>query len=65
MVLKGRGRFNNRRTPSTGGKLYDWFYIYVPAELARDSGFPFKAGTDVGLEVRGGVLIVRRCKEEQ
>jgi len=64
MVLKGKGKFINRRTPSYG-KIYDRFFIYVPTEVARDSAFPFKEGSPVDLEVRGDSLIIRKAKEER
>lgn len=64
MVLKGKGKFINRRTPS-GGKVYDRFFIYVPTEVARDSAFPFKEGTVIELEIHGDSLIVRGAKEER
>jgi hypothetical protein len=40
-VLEGKGKFVNRRT-KTASKDYDKFFIYVPAEVARDGTFPFK-----------------------
>mgnify|MGYP001095596297 CR=1 FL=1 len=61
MVLKGKGKFINRRTPGYG-KIYDRFFIYVPTEVARDSAFPFKPGTVVDLEIRGDTLVVRKMK---
>ena len=64
MVLKGKGKFINRRTPGYG-KIYDRFFIYVPTEVARDSAFPFKPGTIVDLEVRGESLVIRRTEKEK
>jgi hypothetical protein len=49
-VLEGKGKFINRRT-KTASKDYDRFFIYVPVELARDSGFPFKTNDVVTLKV--------------
>jgi len=63
MVLKGKGKFINRRTPGYG-KIYDRFFIYVPTEVARDSAFPFKEGTAVGLEIQGDSLVIREAKRE-
>jgi bifunctional DNA-binding transcriptional regulator/antitoxin component of YhaV-PrlF toxin-antitoxin module len=40
-VLEGKGRFINLRR-KTANKIYDNFFVYVPVEVARDSGFPFK-----------------------
>ena len=42
-MISGQGRLINRRT-KTAGKEYDRFFIYVPAEVARDGLFPFKEG---------------------
>jgi len=64
MVLRGKGKFINRRTPGYG-KIYDRFFIYVPTEVARDSAFPFKPGTIVDLEVRGESLVIRRTEKEK
>jgi len=62
MVLKGKGKFINRRTPGYG-KIYDRFFIYVPTEVARDSAFPFKEGSRLDLEVQGDSLVIRQAKE--
>jgi len=40
-MLEGKGKFMNRKT-KTASKDYDKFFIYVPAEVARDSTFPFQ-----------------------
>lgn len=50
LVYKGIGKFVNRPT-STGGKKYDKFFLYVPAEVAKDSQFPFKAGEAVEVRI--------------
>ncbi len=42
-MISGQGKLINRRT-KTAGKEYDRFFIYVPAEVARDGLFPFKEG---------------------
>lgn len=44
------GRMINRPN-MVGGKTYDRFMIYLPAEVARDSGFPFKTGDAVRVMV--------------
>jgi hypothetical protein len=49
-VLEGKGKFINRRT-KTASKDYDRFFIYVPVEVARDSGFPFKPNDLVTIKV--------------
>ena len=40
-LLEGKGRFINLRR-KTSNKAYDNFLVYIPVEVARDSGFPFK-----------------------
>lgn len=40
-VIEGKGKFLNRKT-KTASRDYDKFFIYVPAEVARDGTFPFK-----------------------
>ncbi len=50
MVLEGKGRFINRKTP-TAGKVYDRFFVYVPTDIARDSAFPFDEGEEVEIRI--------------
>ena len=50
MATKGVGRFVNRPT-STGGRIYDKFFVYVPTEVAKDSQFPFKTGDRVEVRI--------------
>ncbi len=49
-MLKGEGRFINRPT-TTGGKLYDKHFIYIPTEVARDGLFPFKIRETVKISI--------------
>jgi hypothetical protein len=49
-MLEAEGRFVNRPT-STGGKLYDKFFIYVPTEVARDGLFPFKTNDKIKVRI--------------
>lgn len=53
----GIGKFTNRRT-KTAGKEYDSFYIYVPAEVARDTSFPFKHNDRVKVIISEGRVII-------
>jgi hypothetical protein len=52
-VLEGKGKFMNRKT-KTASKDYDKFFIYVPAEVARDSTFPFKPQDAVMVRIEKG-----------
>ena len=62
MARKGKGRFFNRPTMSKG-KKYDKFFIYVPAEVARDTNFPFNDKDRVTVKIQGDALIVRKAEE--
>lgn len=55
LTLKGKGRV----IPHKRGGVY----VYVPAEVAGDSLFPFKEKSDVSVHVQGGRLIVESRKE--
>jgi hypothetical protein len=61
-MIKGKGRFINRPT-RTGKRIYDRFFIYIPTEVARDGTFPFKAGDEITVEIKGDTLIIRKPKE--
>lgn len=49
-MIEGKGKFSNRPT-KTISKTYDKFFIYVPIEVARDSGFPFKSNEVVIIKI--------------
>jgi hypothetical protein len=49
-LIEGKGKFLNRKT-KTANKDYDKFFIYVPAEVARDGTFPFKPQDEVVVRV--------------
>lgn len=59
-MRKGKGRFFNRPTVSKG-KKYDKFFMYIPAEVARDTNFPFKDGDRIEVEIVGNTLIIRKA----
>ncbi len=65
MVLEGRGRYINRKTP-TSGKVYDRFFVYVPTDIARDSAFPFDEGEEVKIviDVRNKRLVISKYDEK-
>lgn len=56
MTTKGRGRV----IPHKRGGVY----IYVPAEVAGDTSFPFKEKRDALVYVQGGRLIIEEYREE-
>jgi hypothetical protein len=39
------------RPNMVGGKTYDRFMIYLPADVARDSGFSFRPGEPIRVMV--------------
>ena len=49
-MLEGKGKIVNRPT-ETGGKKYDNFYVHLPTQVVRDSGFPFKIGEKVLVKI--------------
>lgn len=59
-MRKAKGRFFNRPTVSKG-KKYDKFFMYIPAEVARDTNFPFKDGDRIEVEIKGNTLILRKA----
>jgi len=63
-MIEGEGSFINRIT-KTGKKSYDRFFIYVPTEVARDSGFPFNPGDSVKSDIlpalKGGASNLEIC----
>ena len=56
MTTKGKGRVIRHKR---GG-----VYIYIPAEVAGDTSFPFKEKRDALVYVQGGRLIVEKFREE-
>ncbi len=47
-MIEGHGKFLNRTTTAKGRK-YDSYYVYIPAEVARDSANPFRPGDKIVL----------------
>ena len=62
-MIEGKGKFLNRPT-TTGGKLYDKFFIYVPTEIARDGLFPFKPDEELKIVIdkKGNKLVIEKMK---
>ncbi len=48
------------------GRIYEHvkgrIVIYVPADVHKDSAFPFKVGEKVKVKIKGGMLIVGKTK---
>jgi antitoxin component of MazEF toxin-antitoxin module len=38
--------------------------IRIPADVARDSAFPFKTGDEVVVQIRDGELRIRECYKQ-
>lgn len=49
-MKEGIGKFVNRGSASAR-KTYDSFFLYFPAEVARDSNFPFESGEKVKVTI--------------
>ena len=54
MVLRGKGKIQE---PARGRIM-----IYVPADVHKDSAFPFKSGDDVWVTIKDGKLVIERFK---
>ncbi len=39
--------------------------IYVPADVHRDSAFPFRAGDDVLVTIRDGKLVIEKFRKSE
>ncbi len=55
MALRGKGRIQE---PARGRIM-----IYVPADVHKDSAFPFEAGDDVWVTIKDGRLVIEPFKE--
>ena len=58
-MIEGVGKIINRPT-KTGGKIYDKFFVYIPASVAKDSAFPFKPGEEVIVRIEGDKLVIEK-----
>ncbi len=47
---------------STNSKEYDSFFIYVPAEVARDTQCPFKHGDKLKVIISGDAFIIEKVE---
>jgi len=57
-MKEGIGKFVNRGSASAK-KTYDSFFLYFPAEVARDSNFPFESGEKVKVIIEPETRSVR------
>ncbi len=62
-MIKGKGKIVNRPGYSKG-KEYPKYFVYVPAEVFRDSAFPFREGDEVEVIIDQGSnrLIIEKVK---
>ncbi|KCZ70439.1 hypothetical protein ANME2D_03354 [Candidatus Methanoperedens nitroreducens] len=63
-MREGIGKFINRKS-KVAGKEYDSFFIYVPAEVARDSQCPFKHGDKLKIIINGDTFIIEKVDSPQ
>ena len=54
MALRGKGRVQE---PAKGRIM-----VYVPADVHKDSAFPFRAGDDVWVTIKDGRLLVEKYR---
>jgi hypothetical protein len=57
------GGDSSKDPPVSKGKKHDKFFIYVPAEVAKDATFPFSDGERVQVEIKEDALLVRKVRE--
>ncbi len=39
--------------------------IYIPADVRKDSAFPFRPGDDVWVTIKGGKLLIERFRSRE
>lgn len=61
-MLEGESKVINRPRVSKG-KKYDSLFIYIPADLTKDSQFPFKSGDRVSIKVVENQLVIEKAKK--
>ncbi len=53
--MRGKGRVQE---PAKGRIM-----IYIPADVHKDSAFPFQAGDDVWVTIKDGKLVIERHQD--
>jgi len=56
MVLEDKGTFKTSPKGKTG-------LIYVPADLVKDSSFPFQDGEVLRIKIEGKALLIKKEKD--
>jgi len=56
VARSGKGKVVDR------GVKYPKIFIYVPKDVATDTGFPFKIGEDVTVTIEADRLIIEKMK---
>lgn len=57
MARSGKGKVVDR------GFRYSKIFVYIPKDVAADTGFPFKVGEDVTVTIEGEKLIIEKGKK--
>ena len=57
MARSGKGKVVDR------GFRYPKIFVYVPKDVASDTGFPFKIGEDVTVTIEGVKLVIEKRKK--
>ncbi len=55
-VLEGRTKFTIPRKSSNTG------VVYIPADIVKDSNFPFNSNDEVSIKIQGKKLVIMREK---
>ncbi len=55
----GIGKFYNRRNEKS--QKHDSYFIYVPAEVARDGTFPFSAGDKIRVTIEDSFVKLEKA----
>ena len=59
----GKGRILVRKSgynKKTGYGGYEYVYLSIPSNIAKDSLFPFSNGEDVSISLKRGEFVVRK-----
>jgi len=57
VARSGKGKIVDR------GFRYSKIFVYIPKDVATDTGFPFKVGEDVTVTIEGEKLIIEKGKK--
>jgi hypothetical protein len=59
-LKEAKSKIMNRPSKSKG-KMYDKFFVYIPADVVKDSSFPFEPGQPVIVKISQGRLVIEKA----